>query len=235
MQKYRKDVVMMFFNTMHTTNLGDHLSTSLMAGETLAFTKIGIGAGDPISREQVKEMTTLIDPRAYFPITDVIDNKDGTVVVRCNLVNKDVEERFYIKEIGIYAQDPNRGEILYGVIACGDAADLFSAKTDKLLSITNDILVKVTDAKNVTFVISDSLVWATKQDLLNLAGTGRTDETVKKNADDIKALDLKIMMLGTQGSMGGLDENTGLITFEKLAESEEFWGYYDEDKRRLVG
>ena len=226
---------MMFYNEMHTTNLGDHLSTSLMAGETLTFTKIGIGAGDPISREQVKEMTTLIDPRAYFPINEVIDNKDGTVVVRCNLVNKDVEERFYIKEIGIYANDPKRGEILYGVIACGDAADLFSAKTDKLLSITNDILVKVTDAKNVTFVISDSLVWATKQDLLNLAGTGRTDETVKKNADDIAALAIKIMMLGTQGSMGGLDENTGLITFEKLAESEEFWGYYDEDKRRLVG
>lgn len=225
----------MFYNEMHTTNLGDHLSTSLMAGETLTFTKIGIGAGDPISREQVKEMTTLIDPRAYFPINEVIDNKDGTVVVRCNLVNKDVEERFYIKEIGIYANDPKRGEILYGVIACGDAADLFSAKTDKLLSITNDILVKVTDAKNVTFVISDSLVWATKQDLLNLAGTGRTDETVKKNADDIAALAIKIMMLGTQGSMGGLDENTGLITFEKLAESEEFWGYYDEDKRRLVG
>ena len=41
----------MFFNEMHTTNLGDHLSTSLMAGETLTFTKIGIGAGDPISRE----------------------------------------------------------------------------------------------------------------------------------------------------------------------------------------
>lgn len=225
----------MFFNEMHTTNLGDHLSTSLIAGETLTFTKIGIGAGDPISREQVKEMTTLIDPRAYFPITEVIDKNDGTVVIRSTFVNKDVEERFYIKEIGLYAQDPTRGEILYGVIACGDAADLFSAKTDKLLNITNDILVKVTDAKNVTFVISDSLVWATKQDLLNLAGNARTDETVKKNADDIKALDIKLMMLGTQGSMGGLDENSGLITFDKLTETEEFWGYYDEDKRRLVG
>lgn len=225
----------MFFNEMHTTNLGDHLSTSLIAGETLTFTKIGIGAGDPISREQVKEMTALIDPRAYFPITEVIDKNDGTVVIRSTFVNKDVEERFYIKEIGLYAQDPTRGEILYGVIACGDAADLFSAKTDKLLNITNDILVKVTDAKNVTFVISDSLVWATKQDLLNLAGNARTDETVKKNADDIKALDIKLMMLGTQGSMGGLDENSGLITFDKLTETEEFWGYYDEDRRRLVG
>lgn len=223
------------YNKMHLTNAGRHLATSLIAGEVLTFTKVGIGAGEPISKEQIAEMTGLLNPKAYFPIAEVKDNEDGTVSIMTTFTNKDNEARFYIREIGIYAQDPKRGEILFGVIPCGDAADLFSAKTDKELSVTHEIMVKVEDSENVTFIVNDSLVWATKQDLLNLAGTGRTDETVKKNADDIKALDLKIMMLGTQGSMGGLDENTGLITFEKLVESEEFWGYYDEDKRRLVG
>lgn len=223
------------YNEMHLTNAGRHLATSLIAGEVLTFTKVGIGAGDPISKEQISEMTGLLNPKAYFPIAEVKDNEDGTVSIMTTFTNKDNEARFYIREIGVFAQDPKRGEILFGVIPCGDAADLFSAKTDKELSVTHEIMVKVEDAENVTFIVNDSLVWATKQDLLNLAGTGRSDETVKKNADDIKALDLKIMMLGTQGSMGGLDENTGLITFEKLAENEEFWGYYDEDKRRLVG
>lgn len=223
------------YNEMHLTNAGRHLATSLMAGEVLAFTKIGIGAGDPISKEQISAMTSLLNPKAYFPIAEVKYNKDGTVSIISTFVNKDNETRFYIKEIGVFAQDPNRGEILFGVIPCGDAADLFSAKTDKELTITHEIMVKVEDAENVTFIVNDSLVWATKQEVLDLAGIGRTDETVKKNADDIAALAIKIMMLGTQGSMGGMDENTGLITFEQLKETEDFWGYYDEDKRRLVG
>lgn len=225
----------MMYNEMHLTNAGRHLATSLMAGEVLAFTKIGIGAGDPISKEQISEMTGLLNPKAYFPIAKVEDNKDGTVSIMSVFFNKDNDERFYIKEIGIYAQDPNQGEILYGVIPCGDAADLFSAKTDKELSITHEIKVKVEDADNITFIVNDSLVWATKQEVLDLAGIGRTDETVKKNADRISALDLKIMMIDVQGNMGGLDENTGLITFEKLGEEEDFWGFLDEDRRRLVG
>ena len=222
-------------NQFYLTNAGRHLLASVQTGEVLSFTKVGLGEGEPISPEMMENMTALINPKNYFPVTSVKDNGDGTVSIGAVLSNKDVESRYFIKEIGLYAQDPKRGEILYAVCSCGDASDLFSAKTDKELNIVLEIRVTIGNATNVNFIINDSLVWATRQELYDLAGAGRSDETVKKNADDIKALDLKIMMLGTQGGMGGLDENTGLITFEKLAENEEFWGYYDEDKRRLVG
>ena len=126
----------MMYNKMHLTNAGRHLATSLIAGEVLTFTKVGIGAGEPISKEQIAEMTGLLNPKAYFPIAEVKDNEDGTVSIMTTFTNKDNEARFYIREIGVFAQDPKRGEILFGVIPCGDAADLFSAKTDKELSVT---------------------------------------------------------------------------------------------------
>lgn len=222
-------------NQFYLTNAGRHLLASVQSGEVLSFTKVGLGEGEPISRGIMETMTSLIKPKDYFPITSVKDNGDGTVSIGAVLSNRDVESRYFIKEIGLYAQDPKRGEILYAVCSCGDASDLFSAKTDKELNIVLEIRVTIGNATNVNFIINDSLVWATKQDLLNLAGVGRSDESVKKNADDIAKLDLKIMMLSTTGGMGGLDENSGLISFTDLKEEEEFWGYYDEDKRRLVG
>ena len=222
-------------NQFFLTNAGRHLLASVQAGEVLSFTKVGIGEGEPISREMMEDMSVLLKPRAYFPIIEVKDNNDGTVSVMTALTNKENDSRFFIKEIGLFAQDPKRGEILYAVCSCGDAADLFSAKTDKVLTITQEIRVDIGNAENVQFVLNDSLVWATKQELYELGGRGRSDETVKKNADDIAALSLKIMMMGNTSGMGGLDENSILISFAELKEEEDFWGYYDEDKRRLVG
>lgn len=125
--------------------------------------------------------------------------------------------------------------MLYAVCACKDASDLFSAKTDKELNLFLEIRVTIGNASSVTFVIDDNLVWATKRELLDLAGLGRTDETVKKNADDILNLSLKIMMMNTKGEMGNVDENSMLVTFKDLKSSEEFWGYWEKQKSRLVG
>lgn len=222
-------------NQFYLTNAGRHLLASVQTGEVLSFTKVGLGEGEPISPEMMENMTALINPKNYFPVTSVKDNDDGTVSIGAVLSNKDVESRYFIKEIGLYAQDPKRGEILYAVCSCGDASDLFSAKTDKELNIVLEIRVTIGNATNVNFIINDSLVWATRQELYDLAGAGRTDETVKKNADDIAALSLKIMMGSLNGGMGGLNDNSVLISFADLKETEEFWGYYDEDKRRLVG
>lgn len=225
----------MSINQFYLTTAGRHLLASVQSGEVLSFTKVGIGDGEPISAEYMESMTGLISPKDYFPVTSVKDNGDGTVSIGAVLDNKDVKSRYFIKEIGLFAQDPKRGEILYAVCSCGDASDLFSASTDKELNIVLEIRVTIGNATNVNFIIDDSLVWATKQELFDLAGVGRTDETVKKNADDILALKLKMMMGGVNNGMGGLDENSVLISFSDLKETEEFWGYWDKSKARLVG
>ncbi|MDY3947538.1 MAG: phage tail protein [Ezakiella sp.] len=225
----------MNINQFYLTNKGRHLLAKVQAGETLSFTKVGIGKGEPVSAEYMENMTALLEPKNYFPVTEVRDNKDGTVSIGAVLNNADVEERYFIKEIGIYARDPEEGEILYAVTSCGDASDLFSAKTDKELNLVLEIRVTIGNAKNVTFIIDDSLVWATKQELYNLAGIGRTDESVKKNADDILAIKLQMMMMNTKGEMGNIDENSVLVTFKDLKESENFWGFWEKEKSRLVG
>lgn len=57
---------------------------------------------------------------------------------------------------------------------------------------TKDLYVKmileVSNAASVTLMVNPTVIWATKNDINNLAGSARTNETVKKNADDISAL-----------------------------------------------
>jgi hypothetical protein len=70
-----------------------------------------------------------------------------------------------MREIGIYAQDPDIGEILYAVAYAGDRADFIPA--DGITKVENvvDIYTVIANAQNVTAVISDTVVLATKQDI----------------------------------------------------------------------
>lgn len=222
-------------NQFYVTKEGKRMLAAAQAGEVLGFSKVSLGDGEPLSLEFMEEMTGLISPKDSFPVNSVKNNGDGTVSIECVLDNSDVEERYFIREIGLYAKDPTKGEVLYAVCSCGDAADLFSSKSDKALSIVLEIRIEIGNAKNVTFILDDSLVWVTRKEVYNLAGEGRTDETVKKNADDILALKLKFMVGGITSGLGSIDKNTILVSFKDLQEDEEFWGYWDSSKARLVG
>ena len=225
----------MSINQFYLTTAGRRLLAKVQTGEVLSFTSAAIGDGEPRGVEFIESMTSLVSERNRFPIVEVKDNGDGTVYIKSVFTNDKVKERYFIKEIGIYARDPAEGEILYAVCSCGEASDLFSANTDKELSIIMQAIITIGNAKNVTFVIDDSLVWATKQELYDLAGVGRTSETVKKNADDILALKLLMMMGNINQDMGNLDENSILVKFTQLKEDEEFWGFWDKARGRLVG
>jgi hypothetical protein len=81
------------------------------------------------------------------------------------LTNTSLSQGFFMREIGIYAQDPDIGEILYAVAYAGDRADFIPA--DGITKVENvvDIYTVIANAQNVTAVISDTVVLATKQDI----------------------------------------------------------------------
>ena len=64
----------------------------------------------------------------------------------------DLKNGYYVKEIGIFATDPDEGEILYALaIAETDQWDYMPAFNDLLPStITIDFLLEVSNAKDVT-------------------------------------------------------------------------------------
>lgn len=215
------------------TRRGQALLAKVQTGEQLRFTKIGIGNGTVGDPEMQFEMTTLVSPREYFPLESIVDNRDGSATLKAVLSNTDTTERFYIREIGIYADDPEVGEILYAVCDSSQSADLFSANTDRELNIIIEVAILIGNAENVTLTVNTSLLYITRAEHFDLAGNGRTTENVKKNADDILRLQLDMALANLQNAVGGEGSNLIIVEFDDIDETEDVWGIYEKQFKRL--
>lgn len=94
------------------TKAGRDLQIKVEAGQCkLELTKIKLGDGaEDIS--SVDRMTDLVGPKAEFGISQV-EAKDGLCTVTGIISSSNVTAAFYAREWGLFAKDPDRGEILY--------------------------------------------------------------------------------------------------------------------------
>jgi hypothetical protein len=147
------------------TQKGRNLLAKAQTGTTLTFTKIAIGDGLWPSNTDPTQLNDLVSPKLNLPIQEIKVVGDGTVRLRFVLTNTGLSQGFFMREIGIYAQDPDIGEILYAVAYAGDRADFIPA--DGITKVENvvDIYTVIANAQNITAVISDTVVIATKQDI----------------------------------------------------------------------
>jgi hypothetical protein len=147
------------------TQRGRNLLAKAQTGTTLTFTKIKLGDGLWPSNTDPTQLNDLVSPKLNLPIQEIRVVGDGTVRLRFVLTNTGLSQGFFMREIGIYAQDPDIGEILYAVAYAGDRADFIPA--DGITKVENvvDIYTVIANAQNVTAVISDTVVLATKQDI----------------------------------------------------------------------
>lgn len=147
------------------TQRGRNLLAKAQAGTTLTFTRIKLGDGLWPSNTDPTQLNDLVSPKLNLPIQEIRVVGDGTVRLRFVLTNTGLSQGFFMREIGIYAQDPDIGEILYAVAYAGDRADFIPA--DGVTKVENvvDIYTVIANAQNVTAVISDTAVLATKQDI----------------------------------------------------------------------
>ena len=94
------------------TKAGHDLQIKVEAGQCkLELTKIKLGDGaEDIS--SVDRMTDLVGTKAEFGISQV-EAKDGLCTVTGIIHTSNVSAGFYVREWGLFAKDPDRGEILY--------------------------------------------------------------------------------------------------------------------------
>jgi hypothetical protein len=157
-----------FIGTILTVK-GRNLLAKAQTGATLTFTRIKIGDGVWPTNTDPTQLNDLVSPKLNLPIQDIRVVGDGTVRLRFALTNTELSQGFFLREIGIYAQDPDLGEILYAIAYAGDRADFIPS--DGVTKVENvvDIYTVIANAQNVTAVISDTVVLATKRDIDELA------------------------------------------------------------------
>lgn len=95
------------------TNKGRALAAKVEAGTCkLAFTKMKVGDGSP---SNVESLTDLVSPKQIISLSAITPASDGTCDVSGVLTNATLGKGFYLREMGLFATDPDKGEILYAV------------------------------------------------------------------------------------------------------------------------
>jgi hypothetical protein len=145
------------------TNKGRILQTKAQTGVQLTFTRIALGDGS-LSGQSILELNQLINEKKSLSITKLKTQPDGKAVVGAVLSNQDITTGFYFREIGVFAQDPDVGEILYCYGNAGATAEYIPAGGGPDIIEKNiDIITIVGNASNVTAVINQSMVYETPE------------------------------------------------------------------------
>lgn len=96
------------------TDIGADLQAKVNAGKTkLTFTKIKVGSG--VNATNPLALTDVISSK--WETTNIIVKREGKVVsVDTFITNNGIKEAFRMSEIGLFANDPDKGEILYAYL-----------------------------------------------------------------------------------------------------------------------
>lgn len=99
------------WNNATMTDVGEALQAKVNAGLTkLTFTKIKVGSG--VSTTNAQALTDVIASK--WETTNFTVKRDGKIVtVDTFITNTGITEAFRMTEIGLFAQDPDKGEVLY--------------------------------------------------------------------------------------------------------------------------
>lgn len=147
------------FPKMTLTNAGQALQTKVLAGATLTFTRIALGDGQ-LNGQPIAPLTALISQKATVEVDSVRVVNTSTAQVAGFFSNADISTGFWWRETGVFAQDPDVGEILYGYTNAGGAGDYIPTVADTRIEkyIYCSIAVANADTVNITIPSSDTYI-----------------------------------------------------------------------------
>ena len=155
----------------YITTEGAILAAKTLEAKTLKFSKFAIGDGTLVdtSANTIKALTGLVNSVLNFDITKISRDTDTQVTVRGLFQNTDAQHSFYLRELGLYAIDPDTNqEILFAYINYGDEAEYINNSIAAKKEHYFDMVITVDNADNVTITTDPTTVYITEKDLKEL-------------------------------------------------------------------
>ncbi len=138
-----------------TTDVGVALSTDLLTGEQMVFTKLVTGCGiyseDEMKRSNLQKVSQIKEPKQMFQFSGISRETDSCILLKTLITNKNLTEGYRMTEIGVYAK--KQGEegdgILYS-ISVAKEADFFPGYNGlAAVEIIEEYYITVSDAAEV--------------------------------------------------------------------------------------
>lgn len=168
-------------------------------GNGIKITKVCTGSGEYSSQspEILEQMTALKNKIQEFGISDLatVSGNDGVAVITVVINNRGLTELYYLNELGVYAEDPDEGEILYCLLVSDNNTVYIPPDNESggISTVTERIYLEVTNADKTTIetggaVVSASDFLALRQIVdavtLNLKGGENGQMLTKDDATD---------------------------------------------------
>ncbi len=164
------------------TDVGADLQAKINAGlTTLKFTKVGVGSGS--GSGSVNALTAMVHKEQDIGIGNVEAN-GNIVTINFTLTNKGLGSAYQMRELGLFATDPDVGEILFAYMT-DNTPDTMPADGSATV-VSQDITLNITfsNTGNVSATI-DTGAFVTHQDL----NTHNTDSSAHEDIlNAIKAI-----------------------------------------------
>ena len=175
------------FPKMTLTNAGQVLQTKVLAGATLTFTRIALGDGQ-LNGQPISPLTALISQKATVEVDSVRVVNTSTAQVAGFFSNADISTGFWWRETGVFAQDPDMGEILYGYTNAGDAGDYIPTVADTRVEKYIYCSIAVANATTVDITIPSSDTYIPMSQKGNAGGVATLDSGGKVPEDQLPDL-----------------------------------------------
>ena len=141
------------WNGLIITTKGRQLQAKVEAGATLKLTKMKIGSGTLPVGQQLENLTDLVEPKQNIGIASKEVMKDGLCKISAIISNHELHAGYYVKELGVYAEDPDDGEILFAITS-DTAPDYLPAQGGAtVVSQEFAVYIAVSNAAEITATI----------------------------------------------------------------------------------
>ena len=178
-------------------------------GEPIKYTKIVLGDGYLPDGQSIRTLHDVVNPKAILDISKLQIRADGKVIVGGVFNNAQLNTGFFYRELGLYAEDPDNGEILYCYGNCEDLAEWIPPTGGSdVIEKTIDIITTVGSATKVSAYISAD-AYATKEDYEKYIDA--VNDAVNK-ADTAANLSLDAYNLASSAQFTVIDINSNVIS-----------------------
>ncbi len=154
---------MAIFNRWSLTDKGMALITKAQAGKcTIHFTRLETGNG-VWTAEELRSATALKSLKQTFAYSAVRIPAGSTATVTLEAVinNINLDQLYYLRELGVYATDPDEGDILYAIaMAESDTTYIPANNGVGISTIVERINIEVANAESVTIDTTGAVVAA---------------------------------------------------------------------------
>ena len=139
------------------TDSGRALLSKLIEGNTLVITRAETGEGY-VSPSVLSTQTAVLYPKQALTFSAVSYPEEGKCKLVCKLTNDSLSGGYTAKQVGVYATDPDKGEILFMIVqaSSGEGTIIPSAAEMKAYSAEWTLYFQFGQASGVSVVVDPS-------------------------------------------------------------------------------